>query len=63
MREDPMAHLELGLGLATAPGPGVDPIAEAEAAERHGFDFVSESDHLHGATPTYEPWTLLMAAP
>jgi len=54
-----MAHLELGLGLATAPGPGVDPIAEAEAAERHGFDFVSESDHLHGATPTYEPWTLL----
>jgi probable F420-dependent oxidoreductase len=56
-----MAELQLGLGLSTSPGPGVDPVAEARAAEALGFDFVSASDHLNGPTPTYEPWTLLTA--
>jgi probable F420-dependent oxidoreductase len=54
-----MASLLIGLGVASAPGPGIDPVAEAIAAERHGFDFVSTFDHLHGEAPTYEPWTLL----
>ena len=56
-----MAALSFGLGLSVSPGPGVDPIAEAQAAEALGFDFVSASDHLNGPTPTYEPWTLLTA--
>jgi probable F420-dependent oxidoreductase len=56
-----VAQLLIGLGLPGSPGPGVDPIAEARAAEAHGFDYVSASDHLHGTTPTYEPWTLLSA--
>lgn len=54
-----MSTLQIGLGIATSPGPDIDPIAEAIAAERLGFDFVSASDHLHGENPTYEPWTLL----
>ena len=56
-----MAALQIGLGIAASPGPGIDPIAEARAAEALGFDYVSASDHLHGTTPTYEPWTLLTA--
>jgi probable F420-dependent oxidoreductase len=54
-----VTSLQIGLGLAGSPGPGVDPVAEARAAEALGFDYVSASDHLHGATATYEPWTLL----
>lgn len=54
-----MATLQFGLGLSTAAGPGSDPIAEALAAERLGFDFVSASDHPHGQHPSYETWTLL----
>ena len=54
-----MAPLQIGLGVAASPGPGIDPVAEARAAEALGFDYVSAPDHLHGATPTYEPWTLL----
>lgn len=52
-------NLEFGLGLTTAPEPGQDPVAEALLAQEAGFDFVSASDHLHGETGTYEPWTLL----
>ena len=54
-----MTNLLIGLGVSTAPGPGVDPVGEAVAAERHGFDLISAFDHLHGDAPTYEPWTLL----
>jgi alkanesulfonate monooxygenase SsuD/methylene tetrahydromethanopterin reductase-like flavin-dependent oxidoreductase (luciferase family) len=54
-----MPPLQIGLGLSTSPGPGVDPVAEARAAEDLGFDYVSASDHLNGTVPTYEPWTLL----
>jgi probable F420-dependent oxidoreductase len=54
-----MTSLQFGLGVSTTPAAGVDPVAEALAAESSGFDFVSASDHLHGATPTYEPWSLL----
>jgi probable F420-dependent oxidoreductase len=54
-----MTALQFGLGVATTPSAGVDPVAEGRAAEAFGFDFVSASDHLHGETPTYEPWTLL----
>ena len=54
-----MASLLVGLGLSASPGPGIDPVAEARAAEALGFDYVSASDHLNGKTPTYEPWTLL----
>jgi alkanesulfonate monooxygenase SsuD/methylene tetrahydromethanopterin reductase-like flavin-dependent oxidoreductase (luciferase family) len=54
-----MPPMLIGLGLSTSPGPGVDPLAEARAAEELGFDYVSASDHLNGTTPTYEPWTLL----
>jgi probable F420-dependent oxidoreductase len=51
--------LEFGLGVTTTPGLDHDPLAEAALAEDVGFDFVSASDHLHGDTGTYEPWTLL----
>ena len=56
-----MAPLRIGLGISASPDPGIDPIDEARAAEDLGFDYVSVSDHLHGTTPTYEPWTLLTA--
>ncbi|MDQ4005474.1 MAG: LLM class flavin-dependent oxidoreductase [Actinomycetota bacterium] len=48
-----------GLGVSTAANPGADPVKEARRAEELGFDFVSASDHLHGSSPTFEPWTLL----
>ena len=54
-----MRDFIIGLGLSTTPGADVNPVAEAELAERLDFDFVSASDHLHGETPTFEPWTLL----
>jgi alkanesulfonate monooxygenase SsuD/methylene tetrahydromethanopterin reductase-like flavin-dependent oxidoreductase (luciferase family) len=54
-----MTGPSFGLNVGAPPGPGVDPVADAVRAEGLGFDFVSVSDHLHGDTPTYEPWTLL----
>ena len=48
-----------GLGISTTVDADADPVGEARDAERLGFDFVSASDHLHGAQPTVEPWTLL----
>lgn len=36
-----------------------DPIAEAVAAERLGFDFVSSYDHPCGTTPSFETWTMM----
>jgi alkanesulfonate monooxygenase SsuD/methylene tetrahydromethanopterin reductase-like flavin-dependent oxidoreductase (luciferase family) len=48
-----------GLNVPTSAAPGTDPVAAARNAERLGFDFVSASDHLHGARPTYETWTML----
>lgn len=52
-------HLQIGLNLSTSAGPGRDPAAAARHAEESGFDFVSASDHLHGAQPTFETWTML----
>jgi probable F420-dependent oxidoreductase len=54
-----MTDLLIGLGISTSATPGADPVTEAVRAEELGFDFVSASDHLHGDSPTYEPWTLL----
>jgi alkanesulfonate monooxygenase SsuD/methylene tetrahydromethanopterin reductase-like flavin-dependent oxidoreductase (luciferase family) len=54
-----MAAPLFGLNVSIAASPGADPIADARLAERLGFDFVSASDHLHGDSPTFEPWTLL----
>lgn len=48
-----------GLNVSTSAAPGADPVADARRAEELGFDFVSASDHLHGDSPTYEPWTML----
>jgi len=56
-----VGQLQIGLGVSMTPGPGVYPVAEARLAEELGFDYVSASDHLNGATATYEPWTLLTA--
>ena len=36
-----------------------DPVASARRAEELGFDMVTISDHLHGGSPTWEPWTAL----
>ena len=36
-----------------------DPVAEARHAEELGFDLVTVWDHLHGARPSFETWTLL----
>jgi len=49
----------VGLNVSTAATPGSDPVATGRRAEELGFDYVSASDHLHGAQPTYEPWILL----
>jgi probable F420-dependent oxidoreductase len=54
-----MAQIRFGLGVTTAARPDTDPVGEARLAEEVGFDFVSASDHLHGTSPTFEPWTLL----
>lgn len=53
-----MNSLTFGVGVSTAAAPDADPIGEALAAERLGFDFVSASDHPSGNDPTYETWTL-----
>lgn len=49
----------IGLDISTAASQGADPQADARQAEELGFDFVSASDHLHGARPSFEPWTML----
>jgi len=54
-----MTQIQFGLGVTTAARPDADPVGEARLAEDVGFDFVSASDHLHGTSPTFEPWTLL----
>jgi probable F420-dependent oxidoreductase len=51
--------ITFGLGVSTSATPGADPVGEAKRAEDVGFDFVTASDHLHGESPTFEPWTLL----
>jgi probable F420-dependent oxidoreductase len=54
-----MAELLFGLNVPTSAAPGADPVAAARAAEALGFDLVSASDHLHGAQPSHETWTML----
>jgi alkanesulfonate monooxygenase SsuD/methylene tetrahydromethanopterin reductase-like flavin-dependent oxidoreductase (luciferase family) len=54
-----MPDLLFGLDLPAQLEPGYDPVAQAQRAERLGFDFVSTSDHPEGGSPTYETWTLL----
>jgi alkanesulfonate monooxygenase SsuD/methylene tetrahydromethanopterin reductase-like flavin-dependent oxidoreductase (luciferase family) len=54
-----MGALLFGLNVPTSVAPGADPVAAARAAEALGFDFVSASDHLHGAQPSHETWTML----
>ena len=54
-----MTELRFGLNLSTSAAPGADPVRDARKAEALGFDFVSANDHLCGANPTYETWTLL----
>jgi probable F420-dependent oxidoreductase len=48
-----------GLNVPLSNHPTADPVADARGAEELGFDFVSASDHLHGDSPTWEPWTTL----
>ena len=48
-----------GVNVSTSASPGADPVADAQAAEALGFDFVSSSDHPAGGSPTYEVWTML----
>jgi probable F420-dependent oxidoreductase len=54
-----MGELLFGLGVSAAAMPGADPVGTARAAEELGFDFVGTNDHLHGSSPSLEPWTLL----
>ena len=54
-----MDGLLFGLGISAAATPGADPVGAARAAEESGFDFVGTNDHLHGSSPSFEPWTLL----
>jgi probable F420-dependent oxidoreductase len=51
--------IRFGLNVAIPATPDADPVGDAIRAEQLGFDFVSASDHLHGSSPTFEPWTLL----
>lgn len=46
-------------GLNVSPAIDDDPISVARRAEELGFSLVSINDHLHGATPRHETWTLL----
>ena len=54
-----MSGLLFGINVPTSAAPGADPVAWSRRAEELGFDFVSASDHLHGTSPTFEPWTML----
>src|SRR5438552_3273160 len=49
----------VGLSVSTSAAAGADPVADAAAAEKAGFDFVSASDHPCGSEPSYETWTML----
>ncbi len=51
--------LQFGVDLSTSAAPGADPVRDARRREELGFDFLTVSDHLHGAHPTFETWTLL----
>lgn len=53
------ANYLIGCSLSTNAGPDADPVADAQAAERLGFDFVASADHPVGSDPTYETLTLL----
>lgn len=54
-----MTDLLIGTGFSISARPGADPLADALAAERAGYDFVSASDHPVGTNPTYDLVTLL----
>jgi probable F420-dependent oxidoreductase len=54
-----MGQVLVGVSVSSSVEPGSGPVTQARQAEDLGFDFVSASDHLHGESPTYEPWTLL----
>jgi alkanesulfonate monooxygenase SsuD/methylene tetrahydromethanopterin reductase-like flavin-dependent oxidoreductase (luciferase family) len=54
-----MRDLTFGVGIPTSVSPGAPPVAQAQLAERLGFDFVSSSDHPCGSQPSYETWTML----
>jgi alkanesulfonate monooxygenase SsuD/methylene tetrahydromethanopterin reductase-like flavin-dependent oxidoreductase (luciferase family) len=49
--------LVIGTGISTA--TAARPLTQARAAESHGYDFVSASDHPVGTEPSYETPTLL----
>jgi alkanesulfonate monooxygenase SsuD/methylene tetrahydromethanopterin reductase-like flavin-dependent oxidoreductase (luciferase family) len=52
-------RLLFGVNVSPAVAAGADPVVDARRAEDLGFDFVSVNDHLHGADPRYETWTML----
>ena len=54
-----MSELLIGTGISSSAAPHADPVAEALAAERAGYDFVSASDHPAGGHPTYDVLTML----
>lgn len=54
-----MTTLTFGVSIPTSVGAGSEPVAQAQAAEELGFDFVSSSDHPCGSQPSYETWTML----
>jgi alkanesulfonate monooxygenase SsuD/methylene tetrahydromethanopterin reductase-like flavin-dependent oxidoreductase (luciferase family) len=50
------------IAFGTSPGAVAGPeelVANAQEAERLGFDLLTLSDHLHSERPTYDPWTAL----
>ena len=48
-----------GVNVSTAADSRADPVADAFAAEKLGFDFVSASDHPGSSHATFETWTML----
>jgi alkanesulfonate monooxygenase SsuD/methylene tetrahydromethanopterin reductase-like flavin-dependent oxidoreductase (luciferase family) len=54
-----MTDLVIGTGISSSAAPSADPVAEALAAERAGYDFVSASDHPVGDHPTYDVLSML----
>ena len=54
-----MSELLIGTGISSSAAPQADPVAEALAAERAGYDFVSASDHPVGDHATYDVLTML----
>lgn len=51
--------MKFGLNLSLTPRPADETGAEARRIEEDGFDFISVTDHLHGARPSLESWTFL----